>query len=231
MGSAAWADWVFELVMDRRDKVHRGPRTLIVLLGSSAVGKTTVARCLARRYGFMSIDTNAIRRGMGITHDQMLKHTDLEADREWFVEIDGYYKHGWRGAAASASLSAVLLGAEAMDQGSHAVIAGLQNAWLRFFHDWEEVVGRLVAPHRMFGVRLVADPSVRMERLRQRSPGQWSWSPEDIACGEESLTVDTTDVTPGDVADAIIKHSGMSVAILGSQDPSHRTLRWPAQPA
>ena len=208
-------------------KVHRGPRTLIVLLGSSAVGKTTVARCLARRYGFTSIDTNAIKRGMGITHDQLSEHTKMESDREWYVEIDGYYKYGWRGAAASASLSAVLLAVEAMDQGAHAVIAGLQNAWLRSFHDWEEVVGRLVEPHRMFGVRLVADRYVRTERLRERSPGQWSWFGEVIPSGEDFLTVDTTNVSPADVADSIIKHSGLSGAFLGSQDPSHRTLRWP----
>ena len=216
MSSAAWADWIFELVLDRRDKVHLGPQTLIVLLGSSAVGKTTVARRLARRYGLASIDTNAIKRGMGITHDQMSEHTDLEADREWFVETDGYNKYGWRGAAASASLSAVLLAAEAMDQGSHAVIAGLQNAWLRSIHDWEEVVGRLVEPHRMFGVRLAADPSVRMERLRRRSPGQWSWSPKDISCGKNVLTLDTTNVSPADVADSIIEHSRTPATIRGS---------------
>ena len=169
MNRTAWDDWIFELVRDRRDKVHHGPRTLIVLQGSSAVGKTTVARCLARRHGVASVDTNALKRGMGITHDQLLEHAEMEPDKEWFVEIDGYYRYGWKGAAASASLSAVLLAAEAMDQGSHAVIAGLENAWLRSFREWEEVVALLVAPHRMFGVRLVVDPSVRIERLRQRS--------------------------------------------------------------
>ena len=149
---------------------------------------------------------------MGITYDQLLEHTEMEADKEWFVEIDGYYKYGWRGAAASASLSAVLLATEAMDQGSDAVVAGLENAWLRSFRDWEEVVARLMAPHRMFAVRLVADPSERMERLRQRSPGQSSWAPEDTSGGGGSLTVDTTDVTPSEVADLIITHSGMSAA-------------------
>ncbi len=101
---------------------------MIVLQGSSGTGKTTVARCLARRHGVASVDTNPIKRAMGITHDQLLEHAEMESDKEWFVEIEGYYKYGWRGAAASASLSAVLLAAEAMDQGSHAVIAGLQNA-------------------------------------------------------------------------------------------------------
>ena len=190
-----WADGIFEVVRDRRDMVRHGPRTMIVLQGQSAVGKTTVARCLARRYGIRSVDTNAIKRGMGITHDQLFEHTEMETDRKWVVEIDGFYKYGWKGAAASASLSAVLLAVESMDQGSHAVAAGLENAWLRSFSDWKDVVARLVAPHTMFGVRLVVDPSVRMERLRQRSPGQWSWSPEDISCGGESLTVDTTNLT------------------------------------
>ena len=209
MSRTAWDDWIFEVVVDRRDKVHHGPRTMIVLQGSSAVGKTTVARCLARRHGVAGVDTNPIKRAMGITHDQLLEHTEMEADKEWFVEIEGHYKYGWRGAAASASLSAVLLAAEAMDQGSYAVIAGLQNAWLRSFRDWEEVVARLVAPHRMFGVQLVVDPSVRIERLHKRSPGQWSWAPEDTSTGE-SLTVDTTNVTPAEVADLIIKHSRIS---------------------
>ena len=127
--------------------------------------------------------------------------------RSGLLKIEGYYKYEWRGAAASASLSAVLLAAEAMDQGSHAVIAGLQNAWLRSFVDWEAVVARLVAPHRMFGVRLVVDPSVRTERLNKRSRGQWSWTPTNASSGEESLTVDTTNGTPAEVADLIIKHS------------------------
>ncbi len=183
---------------------------MIVLRGSSAVGKTTVARCLARQHGVANVDTNPIKRGMGITHDQLLEHTEMEPDKEWFVEIDGYYKYGWKGAAASASLSAVLLAAEAMDQGSHAVIAGLENAWLRSFRGWEEVVTRLVAPHRMFAVRLVVDPSVRKERLCQRSPGQWSWAPENTSSDGKSLTVDTTNVTPAEAADLIIKHSGIS---------------------
>ena len=216
MSRTVWSDWIFELVRDRRDRVHQGPRTLVVLQGSSAVGKTTVARCLARRYGLASIDTNAIKRGMGITHDQLFEHTEMEPDKQWLVEIDSYFKYGWRGAAASASLSAVLLAAEAMDQGCDAVIAGLQNAWLRSFHDWEEVVARLVEPHRMFAVRLVTDPTVRMDRLRERSPGQWSWAPEDIPNDEDLLTVDTTNVIPADVADSIIKHSRIPAAILAS---------------
>ena len=212
MSRTAWDDWIFKVVRDRRGRVHDGPRTLIVLQGSSAVGKTTVARCLARRHGVASVDTDPIKRAMGITHDQLLEHTEMEPDKEWFVEIEGHYRYGWRGAAASASLSAVLLAAEAMDQGSHAVIAGLQNAWLRSFRDWEEVVARLVAPHRMVAVRLVVDPSVRKERLRQRSPGQWSWAPEDTSSDGKSLTVDTTNVTPAEVADLIITHSGMSAS-------------------
>ena len=214
MSRTVWSDRIFDLVRDRRDKPHRGPRTLVVLQGSSAAGKTTVARCLARRYGLASIDTNPIKRGMGITHDQLFEHTEMEPDKQWLVEIDGYFKYGWRGAAASASLSAVLLAAEAMDQGRHAVIAGLQNAWLRSFHDWEEVVARLVAPHRMFGVRLVTEESVRMDRLRERSPGQWSWAPDDLPYDEDVLTVDTTNVLPENVADSIIKHSGITATIL-----------------
>ena len=97
------------------------------------------------------------------------------------------------------------------------MIAGLQNAWLRSVRDWEQVVARLVAPHQMFGVRLVVDSSVRMERLRRRSPGQWCWYREDISCGEESLTVDTTNATPADVADVIIKHSGIRATRLPSE--------------
>ena len=62
----------------------------------------------------------------------------------------------------------------------------------------------------MFGVRLVVDPSVRIERLHKRSPGQWSWARENTSSGEESLTVDTTNVTPAEVADLIIKHSRIS---------------------
>lgn len=117
--------------------VHDGPRTMIVLEGSSAVGKTTVARYLARQHGVTIVDTDAIKRAMGLTHAQVLEHTEMDADNEWFVEVEGQYKYGWRGAAASASLSAVLLAAEAMDQGSHAVVAGLENAWLRSFRDWK----------------------------------------------------------------------------------------------
>ena len=220
MSNTVWTDKAFEIVRDRRDQAHHGPRTMIVLQGESAVGKTTVARCLARRYGLASIDTNALKRGMGITYDQLLANTEIDPDKEWFVETGGRYKYGWRGAAASASLSAVLLAAEAMDQGSDAVIAGLQNAWLRSVRDWEQVVARLVAPHQMFGVRLVVDPSVRMERLRRRSSGQWSWYREDIPCGKESLTVDTTNATPADVADVIIKHSGIRATTIPSQGDS-----------
>jgi len=54
-----------------------GPRTLIVLQGSSVVGKTTVARCLARRHSVTSVDTNPIKRAMCITHDQLLEHTKM----------------------------------------------------------------------------------------------------------------------------------------------------------
>ena len=205
-----WADRIFEVVRDRRDMVHHGPRTMVVLEGSSAVGKTTVARCLARRHGVASLDTDAIKRAMGLTHAQVLDHTEMDADQEWFVEVEGQYKYGWRGAAASASLSAVLLAAEAMDQGSHAVVAGLQNAWFRSFQDWEEMVARLVDPHRVFGVRLVAEPDVRMDRLRTRSPDQWFWDREDPSPGEDLLTVDTTDLIPSEVADLVIKHSGIS---------------------
>ena len=52
--------------------------SLVVLQGLSAVGKTTVARCLARRYRSASIDTNAIKRRMGITHDQLFEHAEME---------------------------------------------------------------------------------------------------------------------------------------------------------
>lgn len=227
MSSSAWDNWIFDIVKDRRDKVHHGSPTMIVLLGLSAVGKTTVARCLARRYGLASVDTNALKRGMDITHDQLLRHTEMEAGREWFVEIEGYYKYGWKGAAASASLSAVPLAAEAMDQGCAGVVAGLQNAWLRSFSDWRGVVARLVAPHLMFDVRLVVDPPVRMERLRQRSPGQWSWFPEHNSGGGESLTVDTTSVTPSDVADLVIKHRGIAEATPRRPLPPPRRGRLP----
>ena len=62
----------------------------------------------------------------------------------------------------------------------------------------------------MFGVRVVVDPSVRIERLRKRSPGQWSWAGENTSSGEESLTVDTANVTPAEVADLIFRHSRIS---------------------
>lgn len=62
----------------------------------------------------------------------------------------------------------------------------------------------------MFGVRLVADPSVRMNRRRKCSPDQWSWASDDASPGEDLLTLDTTDLTPTEVADLIIKHSGIS---------------------
>ena len=65
----------------------------------------------------------------------------------------------------------------------------------------------------MFGVRLMVDPSVQLERLSKRSPGQWSWSPEDPSCGGDSLTVNTTSVTPADVTDLIIKHSEISASV------------------
>lgn len=71
MSRTVWADWIFRVVRNRRDKPHRGPRTLVVLHGSSAAGKSTVARCLARRYGLASVDTNLIKRAMGIIHDQL----------------------------------------------------------------------------------------------------------------------------------------------------------------
>ncbi len=61
----------------------------------------------------------------------------------------------------------------------------------------------------MFRVRLVVDPSVQIERLHKRSPGQWSWARENTSTGE-SLTVDTTNVTSAEVADLIIKHSRIS---------------------
>lgn len=74
--------------------VHDGPRTMIVLEGSSAVGKTTVARYLARQHGVTIVDTDAIKRAMGLTHAQVLEHTEMEVNHAWFVEAEGQYKCG-----------------------------------------------------------------------------------------------------------------------------------------
>lgn len=214
-----WKDWVYQVVEQRRDTVRKGQRTMVILQGPPAVGKTTVARHLARQHGIAVVDTDPIKRGIGITQDHLPEHTPKDAIPVPTEDAKGGNRYGWEGALASASLAAVLLSAELMDQGFDTVVAGLDTGWLSSISPWTETIARLVSPHHPFPVRLEIPPEMSYQRLRQR-PGHWRFpSKEDRPPGGEHLTINTTGLAPSDIADAIISHS--PIATPSTSDPQH----------
>ncbi len=212
-----WKDWVYQVVEQRRDSVWKGKRTMIILQGPPAVGKTTVARCLARQHGIAVVDTDPIKRGIGITQDHLPEHTPTDTIPVPSDDAKGKNRYRWEGALASASLAAVLLAAELMDQGFDTVVAGLDTEWLSSISPWTETIARLVSPHHLFPVRLDIPPEMGYQRLRQR-PGHWRFPPkENRPPRGERLTINTTGLAPSDIADAIIRQS--PIATPSTSDP------------
>ena len=157
-----------------------------------------MARYLAATYRIPHVDADPIRRGVGVTWDVLV---DDEADGGYPLRSlqKGYREMVGRGA----SLAALLAATELMDQGFDAVCCGMGELFPGDGPDsWSEEVARLIDPHRLFAVLLVADLETRRGRLGKRP--EWAGFGPEIPSGWEHLVVDTTTAGVEEAAETII---------------------------
>ena len=189
--------WWDRGVPARRDTVRAGSRTVVVLAGRSATGRTSLARCLARTYHVAQVDADTIRRGIGVESARFARRY---GDR---YPVDNAPEPDWLRTLSAASLTSQLLSVELMDQGFDTVTCGLVDVYDRDPRHWRSVLVDLIFPHRVFGVRVVTDEAVRVARLEQRgissswqirdSEGRIDGLPGEDVTGWEDMEIDTTD--------------------------------------
>lgn len=183
---------LLRLIAERRDEVQRGPRTMLVLDGQPASGRTTLTRHIAHTYGLVPVDADAARRAIAI--DAMWFCYHYHEPRCWHETPDRSER--WAQNVSAASLVCKLLAVEIMDQGHDTVVCGLVDAYAddRPPDGWPRDIRSLIDPHRMFGVLLAVPESIRQDRLSERGPG-WSGDSEAVVQGRSGwadLVVDTS---------------------------------------
>ena len=195
-------------VPNRREIVHDGPRTVIVLAGRPATGRTTIARHLARTYQLVPVDADVVRRGIAVENGRFSR-----CYRDLFIPVDEDAEPDWLRTLTAASLTSQLLCAEIMDQGFDTVTCGLVDVYDRTPDHWKSVMEELLSPHRIFGVRVVADEAERASRIEDRGPSSWQLRdregrigglPAEDATGWEDIEVNTTSCSVGDIAQQIM---------------------------
>ena len=193
-----------QMVSDRRDEIRHGPKTMLVLDGLPASGRTTLTRHIARTYRMVPVDADAARRGIAVAgiwfcsqyHEPRCWHETPERSERWAHNV------------SAASLVSQLFAVEIMDQGRDTVVCGLVDVYADSepASGWAADTRRLIDPHRMFGVLLTVEEPVRQDRLAQRGPG-WSTDADTAVQGRPGwadLEVDTSTCSVEDAAATIM---------------------------
>ena len=204
------------LLPDRRDEVRQGPKTMLVLDGQPASGRTTLTRYIARTYGLAPVDADAARRAIAVdamwfcyqNHEPGCWHETPDRDERWAQNV------------STASLVCELLAVEIMDQGRDTVVCGLVDAYAdgEPSAGWAAALRQLIDPHRMFGVLLTVEEPIRQERLARRGTG-WCSPPDTTFQGRPGwadLVVDTSTCSVADAATIIM--SALHEARTGEGD-------------
>jgi cytidylate kinase len=211
--------------------MKRGP-IIIAIDGPAGAGKSTLARAVARRLGFVYIDTGAmyravalwaLRTGVDLTDMHRLEQLALEASIEFTAGAASVLLNG-------EDVTAEIRNPEVTEAASRAsAIPGVRRAMVatqRRIAETSSVVmegrdiGTIVFPDAQIKVFVDADPAVRAERraretgvepsavqrqIAERDARDRSRAEAPLLQAPDAVYLDTTNLSPQDAEEMVLK--------------------------